>query len=140
MDYRHFWQIIMTETTLMLSSFFYPVIHKFLLWILVYAIFFFPVNLIRIVYIFYHIYYIYFIHVNYENHFHWKIYRIHTATKPYEYFQLWVKNSIIFFPYLFRGRDMNNNLRMSGSMCLMLKKSSDRRQQEALENAFKVIK
>lgn len=32
---------------------------------------------------------------------------------------------------------MNNNLRMSGSMCLMLKKSSDRRQQEALENAFK---
>ena len=27
---------------------------------------------------------------------------------------------------------------MSGSMCLMLKKSSDRRQQEALENAFKV--
>ena len=33
---------------------------------------------------------------------------------------------------------MNNNLRMSGSMCLMLKKSSDRRQQEALEGAFKV--
>ena len=44
-----------------------------------------------------------------------------------------------FFQHLNRGRDMNNNLRMSGSMCLMLKKSSDRRQQEALENAFKVI-
>ena len=34
---------------------------------------------------------------------------------------------------------MNNNLRMSGAMFLMLKKSSDRRQREALEAAFKVI-
>ena len=33
---------------------------------------------------------------------------------------------------------MNNNLRMSGAMFLMLKKSSDRRQREALEAAFKV--
>ena len=33
---------------------------------------------------------------------------------------------------------MNNNLRMSGAMFLMLKKSSDRRQREALEDAFKV--
>lgn len=33
---------------------------------------------------------------------------------------------------------MNNNLRMSGAMFLMLKKSSDRRQREALEEAFKV--
>lgn len=32
---------------------------------------------------------------------------------------------------------MNNNLRMSGAMFLMLKKSSDRRQREALEAAFK---
>lgn len=35
---------------------------------------------------------------------------------------------------------MNNNLRMSGAMFLMLKKSSDRRQREALEAAFRVIK
>ena len=34
--------------------------------------------------------------------------------------------------------DMNNNLRMSGAMFLMLKKSNDRRQREALEAAFKV--
>ena len=34
---------------------------------------------------------------------------------------------------------MNNNLRMSGAMFLMLKKSSDRRQREALEAAFKVF-
>ena len=33
---------------------------------------------------------------------------------------------------------MNNNLRMSGTMFLMLKKSADRRQREALEQAFKV--
>ena len=35
---------------------------------------------------------------------------------------------------------MNNNLRMSGAMFLMLKKSSDRRQREALEAAFRVKK
>ena len=35
---------------------------------------------------------------------------------------------------------MNNNLRMSGAMFLMLKKSSDRRQREQLEEAFKVRK
>lgn len=39
------------------------------------------------------------------------------------------------FPLL---TDMNNNLRMSGAMFLMLKKSNDRRQREALEAAFKV--
>jgi len=33
---------------------------------------------------------------------------------------------------------MNNNLRMSGAMFLMLKKSADRRQREALEEAFQV--
>ena len=33
---------------------------------------------------------------------------------------------------------MNNNLRMSGAIALMLKKSKDRRQHEALEAAFKV--
>ena len=35
---------------------------------------------------------------------------------------------------------MNNNLRMSGAIALMLKKSKDRRQHEALEAAFKVRK
>ncbi len=35
---------------------------------------------------------------------------------------------------------MNNNLRMSGAAFLMLKKSSDRRQREALEESFKVCK
>ena len=35
-------------------------------------------------------------------------------------------------------KPMNNNLRMSGAIALMLKKSKDRRQHEALEAAFKV--
>ena len=42
----------------------------------------------------------------------------------------------VFFFFSFA---MNNNLRMSGAMFLMLKKSNDRRQREALEAAFKVM-
>ena len=41
-------------------------------------------------------------------------------------------------PSVLADEPMNNNLRMSGAIALMLKKSKDRRQQEALEAAFKV--
>ena len=81
---------------------------------------------------------VYFLHMKYENHFHRIIYISYIQPQYNGTFNLG-EYLILFFPYLIRGRDMNNNLRMSGSMCLMLKKSSDRRQQEALENAFKVI-
>ena len=37
-----------------------------------------------------------------------------------------------------KAKAMNNNLRMSGAMVLMLKKSADRRQREQLKEAFEV--
>lgn len=40
-------------------------------------------------------------------------------------------------PQVLADEQMNNNLRMSGAIALMLKKSKDRRQHEALEAAFK---
>ena len=61
---------------------------------------------------------------------------------------LHIKSSFLNLTFFFRpivarkatdlSVSMYNNSRMAGAMFLMLKKSADRRQQEALENAFKV--